>query len=82
MAIWSNGDVTLRAERSSKDEAVHVGAETPYGSGFASLRTGRRELLRAVGGVVFALLGLRRGVKRWKRQMRRTGRGGTRKTHR
>ena len=78
MAQWRKGDVTLRAERSTKEEAVHIGAETPYGSGFASLRSGRRELMRTAGTILLALLGLRRGAKRRQRQRQRqaASRGG------
>ena len=78
MAEWRKGDVTLRAERSEKEDALHIGAETPYGSGFASLRTGWRELLRGAGMIVFALYGLRRGAKQRQRQrqIRAASRGG------
>ncbi|MBR3561657.1 MAG: hypothetical protein IKN81_09080 [Oscillospiraceae bacterium] len=71
MAEWSRGDVTLRAERSTREDAVHLGAQTPWGSGFASLRTGRRELLRTAGAVLFMLL--RWGKERKKRASRRSG---------
>ena len=78
MAQWRKGDVTLRAERSEKEDALHIGAETPYGSGFASLRTGWRELLRCAGMIAFALYGLRRGAKQRQRQrqIRAASRGG------
>ena len=76
MAEWHKGGVTLRAERSTKEEAVHIGAETPYGSGFASLRSGRRELMRTAGTILLALLGLRRGAKRRQRQRQAASRGG------
>ena len=75
MVEWHKGGVTLRAERSMKESAVHVGAETPYGSGFASLRSGRRELLRTVGTILLALLSLRRGAKRRQRQAASRGGG-------
>ena len=76
MAEWRKGDVTLRAERSEKEDALHIGAETPYGSGFASLRTGWRELLRGAGAIAFALYGLRRGAKQRQRQIQAASRGG------
>ena len=78
MMEWHKGDVTLRAERSEKEDALHIGAETPYGSGFASLRSGRRELVRTAGTILLALLGLRRGAKRKQRQRQRqaASRGG------
>ena len=78
MMEWHKGGVTLRAERSMTESVVHIGTETPYGSGFASLRSGRRELLRAAGTILLALQGLRRGVKRKQRQRQRqaASRGG------
>jgi len=78
MASFVTKWFSVQTERSAREDTCHVGFETPLGSGFFTVPTGKRELERAVG-LVGAMLALR-GVRRRERESKRAQRDARRRT--
>jgi len=61
-------------QKSEKEDAVHLGVETPAGTGFLSVPAGKRDLIRYAGTAALAALSLVGHVRAQKKNSARVRR--------